>query len=142
MRFEGGCHCGAVRIVFETERPLSARTCECSYCTKQSARYVCDPCGETEVRSTVRLSRYRFGHEVSDFLSCPRCGGFVGAVTQGDDGIRSVLNLNLFGDPMLALSATSHNFDGEPADERIDRRKANWTPTMLDEPEPPLAPGV
>ena len=24
----------------------------------------------------------------------------------------------------------------------IDRRKANWTPTMLDEPEPPLAPGA
>jgi hypothetical protein len=142
MLFEGGCHCGAVRIAFETERPLSARVCECTYCTKQAARYVCDPSGQADVHSTVRLTRYRFGHEVSDFLTCPGCGSFSGAVTESHAGLRSALNLNLFDDPMPTLSALSHNFDGEPESERTARRNANWTPTLLDEPEPTPAPGA
>jgi hypothetical protein len=48
MRFHGGCHCGNIAVVFETELSPDAieiRACQCSFCRKHASRAVADPAG-------------------------------------------------------------------------------------------------
>lgn len=127
----GQCHCGALRLRFETERPLSPRACQCSFCRKQNARMVSDPEGSAELRLGSDANRYRFGTGTTDFISCSRCGTYVGAVAAIDGRTYATLNLNVFDDPHSELDVTSVSYDGETAESRAARRRRKWTPATL-----------
>src|SRR6185503_19654289 len=86
-RYDGSCHCGAVRVSFTTTRALDElplRECQCTFCRKHGARTTADPEGfaEIRVRDSGALVRYRFGLAVADYLVCARCGVYVAAVME------------------------------------------------------------
>ena len=132
----GSCHCGSVIFRFRTDSPLTVRECQCSFCRKHGSRNVSDRQGSVEIASAVRLTRYRFGLGITDFLICPICGCYLAAAMGEGEECRSTLNLNCFDDPHLELEAEPVVYDSEEAGDRLDRRRQRWTRTRIVEPEP------
>ena len=130
-RQTGQCHCGAIRLGFETIKPLAPRACQCSFCRKHGARTVSDPQGSAELTLGPETLRYRFGAKAADFLICGRCGVYVGALAEIDGRAHVTLNLNAFDDPLPDLVATPVSYDGEGAAAKADRRRSRWTPVRL-----------
>jgi hypothetical protein len=96
----GGCHCGNIRVEFETAvapGALSLRTWQCSFCRKHGARYASDPDGRLtiRIRDAAVVLRYRFALGVTDFLSCRTCGVYVAATTTGGPEDEWVLGRDL-----------------------------------------------
>ena len=131
MNFQGGCHCGAIRFAFETEKPLAPRACQCSFCRKHGARTVSDPAGSAMLTLGTETSRYRFGEGVSDSLLCGRCGVYIGAVAEIDGRVYATLNLNAFDDPRWEVEPAPVSYDGEGRATRIARRLERWTPAVV-----------
>lgn len=138
VRYEGGCHCGTIRITLETERVLgefTARRCTCSFCTKHGALYVSDPAGQLRVTApgSEWLGRYRFGFETADFVFCQRCHTYVAAIAQIGGDCYGVINANAM-DRVAEFAATAGSVDvsHENTAERTVRRRARWTPTVVD----------
>ncbi len=132
---ECSCHCGAVSVCFQTTEPLSSmhpRACQCDHCRMQGARYMSDPAGRIEIRAkdADAFIRYQFGMKTADFLSCKQCGVLIGSVCKADDGLRMVVNANLFLDAETGDSMATDS-SGETLDERNKRREAAWTPVEL-----------
>ena len=136
MLFSGRCHCGNFRFDFETafapiELPL--RACQCSFCRAHGAVTTSDPRGR--VRFTAAgpkaVQHYRFGLGITDMLICARCGCYVAAVMQADGRQYATLNANLL-DRRAELAATPVpvTYDAETAEQRIARRRKNWTPVV------------
>lgn len=74
-RFEGSCHCGAVR--FEVEANLEAGTmrCNCSICRKARFWFAFVPHDKFRLlQGEERLADYRFGPERIRHRFCTRCG--------------------------------------------------------------------
>ena len=128
MTHTGQCHCGAIRVAFETEQPLAPRACQCSFCRKHGARNVTDPDGSAVIILDGEPIRYRFGTGTTDFLICGRCGVYLGATAEIDGGTYVTLNLNAFDDPRLDLAAQPVSYGGEGAAAKVDRRRERWTP--------------
>jgi hypothetical protein len=126
-RHSGGCHCGALTVEFETDKPLAPRACQCSFCRERRARWVSDPGGSARLTIRPETVRYRFGTGTADFVICSRCGSCLAAVQQAGSGSIAVLNLNAFDDPHDELEGEPMDFDGETVGTRTDRRKAHWT---------------
>lgn len=131
MRHQGGCHCGAIRFAFETDKPLAPRACQCGFCRKHNARTVADSGGSAVLTLGPETVRYRFGSKTTDFLLCGRCGVYAGAAVELDGRCYVTLNLNAFDDPRLDLEAAPVSYDGEDADAKADRRRGRWTPARL-----------
>ena len=125
------CHCAAIRIEFETDKPLAPRACQCRVCRRQDARMVSDPDGSATLTLGPDTRRYRFGTGTTDFLFCGRCGIYVGAVAELDGRTFATLNLNAFDEPHLELAPDPVSYDGETAEEKADRRRRKWTPARL-----------
>jgi hypothetical protein len=135
----GSCHCGALTLAFETARPLSPRACQCTFCRKHSARTVSDPEGRATLRLAVPLdtATYNFASRQADYLICPRCGVYLGAIIAAEEGSFATLNLNAFDEPRLELAAEPVSYDGQSPAEKLERRKRLWTPaTMGEDAEP------
>ena len=125
MRYAGGCHCGAIRFSFESERPLAPRACLCSFCRKHGARTVSDPQGSAWIEWDLEPLRYRFASRAADYIICLRCGIYIGAVT--DEPI-ATLNLNTFQEPRLDLAPSPVSYEDEWPDQKAERRRSRWTP--------------
>ena len=130
MKHEGGCHCGAVRFAFESDKPLAPRACQCGFCRKHNARTVADPDGSAVLAFAATPIRYRFGLGVTDFLICGRCGCCIGAETEIGGCRYATLNLNAFDEPRLDLEAEPISYDGESPTMRAARRHERWTPRV------------
>jgi hypothetical protein len=129
--YEGGCHCGALRLTFVTARPVgdwAVRACGCSFCRAHNASHTSDPAGRLELRAEPGvLGRYSFGHGTADFLFCTRCSVYLGAVSRPPEPSLGVVNVNVLRVAGLpAAEATS--FDGEEGGDRLARRRRVWTP--------------
>lgn len=90
VELHGGCHCGALRLVYRTAlapADTAPRACDCSYCRMHGAAYVSDPAGALTIRVSDPqcLRSYRQGSEAALFRLCGRCGVLV-AVTYAQDG--------------------------------------------------------
>jgi hypothetical protein len=137
LRFTGGCHCGNLALMFETERrpgELTVRACGCSFCRRHGARTVSDPDGRIEfaVHDPSRLSRYSFGLGTAQFLVCRTCGVYVGAVMAHGGPAYATLNINALRTPeVFAEAAVPVSYDRESAAERRARRRARWTPATV-----------
>ena len=51
MILHGGCHCGALRVEFETRAPeeLPLRECQCTFCRRHGALNTVDANGRVRV---------------------------------------------------------------------------------------------
>ena len=131
MTWRGGCHCGALRVTFESARPaadLSLRECQCTFCRHHGARNTSDPAGRVQVvAEREALVRYRFGLRTADFLVCARCGVYIACVL--DDAFASVNTRALDGD--WDRPAAPMHFDAETVESRIARRRTTWTPAHI-----------
>jgi hypothetical protein len=133
----GGCHCRNLRLTLRLSRePADARlrACGCSFCRAHNTHTTSDPNGAVDIWaddwSLVEL--YRFGTGTAEFLSCKRCGVYIGAVGETASGTRAVINTNCLDDrAAFTAKANPTDHDGEATEDRLARRDANWTPTTL-----------
>ena len=133
----GRCHCGNITLAFESSLPvdrLPLRADGCSFCRAHGALSTSDPNGRVEiaVRDPERLIRYRFATRTAEFLICGRCGIYAAAVLASGDSSYAIVNVNaLDAAEKFTQEIRPMNYDGETESERIQRRRANWTPAVL-----------
>ena len=136
-RFDGACHCGSLRVAFETRSPqaLSLRACQCSFCRRHGARNVSDPSGRLAIEAEAgALNRYRFGRKGIDMLLCGRCGTYVAATCEIEGSLYATLNITGADIQGLVLGAADPvDYDKETDAARLARRRAKWTPATLTE---------
>lgn len=134
MIYVGSCHCGAINAEYETDAPVRLRQDGCGFCSSRGVKSASDPSGRLTLVSTLRLVRYRFGHQTADFLICPACGTYVAAQMDGPRGSVGVLNVVGLGIAELQDEpATLASLEGESVDDRIRRRVSRWTPMTVRE---------
>lgn len=136
-RIEGSCHCG--NITFTFYRPtgdgrIPVRVCGCTFCRKHGGRWTSHPRGGFAllIKDEQRVTTYQFGTRSADFHVCAICG-VVPVVTCVLDGERfGVLNVNAFdGIDAATLIETPADFESEGLEQRLARRRVNWTPEKL-----------
>jgi hypothetical protein len=131
----GACHCGRVTASFRSASDkVKARSCKCSFCRRHGSKNITDTDGFAEIVSDGPIHRYRFGLMSADYLLCPNCGTYVAAVLQSDGIERMSLNAaGLRMEPWADLPAEPVDYAGETLHERLDRRRARWTPGRVRE---------
>ncbi len=133
----GGCHCGNLKVVFETSldpRTLQLRACQCSFCLRHGAVSTADPAGQlyVDVREAELLHRYRFALKITDFLVCRSCGVYVAATMKADDRWLGVLNVNVLDDrKAFARQPEPTEFGTEKVQDREARRAKAWMPVVV-----------
>lgn len=141
MSYQGHCHCGALRVSFETRRPaadVQVRACQCSFCRRKDAKTISDPEGHLHVTAAPgAIRRYRFGKNTADFLLCRECGEYVAAVMREGEHWFGVVNVRgAWMEPFAEREADPVVFDDEAASDRVARRATKWTPTTIVEASP------
>jgi hypothetical protein len=133
-RISGSCHCGNIRFTFEwpgAGPTIPVRACGCGMCSKHGGVWTSHPQGRfaLTIAEEARVTCYRFGTKTADFHVCANCG-VVPIVTCVLDGRRyAVVNANAFDDvDRSQLSVAPADFEGETTQDRLARRKRNWTP--------------
>src|SRR5262245_48705362 len=130
----GGCHCGVIRVTFDSEIPAEAfgvRACQCSFCRKHAGHTISDPAGRVtiEVREETSLSRYQFALRTCEFFLCRHCGVYVAAVLTDGDRAWAVVNVHALDDrAAFTGSITPMEYGSEDVGARVSRRKEKWTP--------------
>lgn len=141
MRHEGGCHCGAIRIVYESRTPpeeAPLRACQCDFCRRHGSVAVSDPQGRMciDIRREDLARRYRFGSRTADYLVCGRCGVYVAAVVEEEGRAHAVIMVRVLDDgELFTQAAVPMDFGGETPEERTARRRRTWTPAMFERPD-------
>ncbi|MBT5433835.1 MAG: aldehyde-activating protein [Alphaproteobacteria bacterium] len=132
-RYQGGCHCGAIKVVFESAvepADLEIRACGCGFCTRHSTRTITDPAGRLVLHAAKDAAvTYRFAMGITDFILCGQCGCYIGALME-DGGERvGIVNSRMLDDrTIFDAPATSRDYSAEDEDGRRARRHATWTP--------------
>jgi hypothetical protein len=132
--YAGFCHCEAIGFVYRTEQDpsgWSVRACGCSFCRAHHALSTSDPAGCIEfiARNSDLLNRYRFGHGITDFLICRRCGVYIGALMETSQGRFGIININALRPIPSALPApTKMEYGSESKEHRVARREQRWSP--------------
>jgi hypothetical protein len=136
QEFQGGCHCGALGIIYRTEiDPMYWRLRHdgCSFCRRHGVVGASDPAGNLtiHIEDPSKVRRYRFAHRTADFLICGECGVFVAAITDTAQGKRAVINARVLDGVSLDWAAVVDvHFDDESPPQRADRRSLHWTPVV------------
>ena len=137
----GHCHCGAIRVELEPGKPvaeLPLRACQCGFCRRHGARTTSDPASRLHIEAAPgALERYRFGRRAVDALLCAECGCYVASVLEADGHL--LATLNVVGTDLAAFAGRvpeTADYDDETDEDRLARRKARWTPTVLVETSP------
>jgi hypothetical protein len=130
--FPGQCHCGNISVIFQSDKDTKdfvPRICECTFCTKHGARWISDPAGTVivTIKDDTRVSKYAFGHETAEFITCSRCGVTLLAVSEIEGNRHAVLNVNVLDDQgSFTGTESAFDYDAESELSRLDRRKKNW----------------
>lgn len=130
--WRGGCHCGALRIVFRTDLPAdrwALRSCTCDFCSRHAARTVTDPAGSLDVRAR-RLSRLDWKPGKGGRLICAHCGVYVAMALRFGKRWYATLNVNALDHPPAGKSRPV-DYSGESAAAARKRREARWTPAEI-----------
>ena len=137
MQHSGGCHCGALRIEFESAiapEAMEVRACQCSFCRKHASLAVSDPEGSVRLilQDPTVVQRYRFGLATADYLLCGRCGVYVSAVIEEAGRHYAIVITNtLEGAERFSQTPMAVTYDAEDEAARRARRRAKWTPTAI-----------
>lgn len=130
--FKGSCHCGNVSFELRTNKDESdfiPRACQCTLCRRHGASWIADPDGKAQVcyANAQDVSAYQFGTRTANFITCKKCGVLTVALCEIDGLTKAVLNIKSMLDHTFPLTPIMTNFDGETVEERLARRKRNWT---------------
>ncbi len=133
--FRGGCHCGNVTVEIETALgadDLPRRACQCTFCRRHGAITTSDPAGAVRIvlHDPARVSHYQFGLRTAEFLVCAVCGVYAAVVLHADGATWAVVNVNTL-EGTFGGAIQPMNYDGETAEQRVERRQARWTPATL-----------
>lgn len=137
MQHGGGCHCGALRIEFEsaiTPEEMEVRACQCSFCRKHGSHAVSDPAGSVRLilQEEVVVRRYRFGLATADYLLCGRCGVYVAAVLEEAGQHYAIVIVSALDDAArFSRLAVPVDYSKEDTAARRARRQARWTPADI-----------
>jgi hypothetical protein len=136
---QGSCHCGNIQVSLEwpTSDAFPARACRCTFCRKHNAAWTSNPSGyfSLVIVDDLQVTRYRFGSKTADFHVCQTCGVIPVVTCVIDDARYAVFNVNILeGLDRSELLETTANFEGEGIDDRLSRRKRNWTPEVATKP--------
>jgi hypothetical protein len=137
MKYTGGCHCGNLRIEFETEispAEIELRACQCTFCRKHNSRAVTDPAGHLAIHAEREnhLGRYAFGLRTAEYLTCRTCGVYVAAVTTGDSEPRGIAIVNcLDAHRQFMREPIAVDYSAESREDRVERRRRRWTPVTM-----------
>jgi len=140
MRITGSCHCGNIGFALDwrpepTEIP--ARACTCSFCIRHGGVWTACPTGSLRVtvRESDRVSAYEFETKTAQFHVCASCGVVPLATSLIDGRLYAVVNVNTFEDvDKSKIAEAAANFEGESGENRLARRRRNWTPEAIDDP--------
>lgn len=130
--WNGSCHCGAIGYAYSTPTPpadWAIRACQCRFCRAHHALSASEPDAELSFHADepAALQRYRFALGTADFLLCTRCGVYIGAVLQCDEGDFGIINTLTLTDAPEDLAAPAPiSYDGEDTGGRVSRRTERW----------------
>lgn len=137
MRHDGGCHCGALAISYESDvapETTEVRACLCSFCRRHASRAVSDPAGSltVTVKEPEVVQRYRFGLATADYYLCGRCGVYAAAVLEDAGKLYGIAIVNAL-DNAAAFSQAPRPADYSAEDDAARRRRrcARWTPARV-----------
>lgn len=75
MKYQGGCHCGAVTFEIEAEESIVCKDCNCSICSKVGFLHLIIPQSKFKLLSGAEnLTTYRFNTGVAKHTFCSTCG--------------------------------------------------------------------
>jgi hypothetical protein len=94
-------------------------------------RATADPAGRLEIKvaDVGKLSRYRMGHGITDFLVCRDCGVYIGATMEdpeNDQTLATCVVNTLELDPTRIADPVAAHYDEETAGSRLERRRERW----------------
>ncbi len=133
-QIHGSCHCGNVSFTFDWpggDGFIPVRACSCTFCQKHRGVWTSHPEGlvKLSVGDPARVQRYRFGTGTADFHICTECGVAPIVTSEIDDSEYAVVNVHCFDDVDRAdLEESATDFEGESTEDRLARRKRNWSP--------------
>jgi hypothetical protein len=140
----GHCHCGAIRVILEPNRPLeelALRACRCGFCRRHGAATTSDPRSFLHIEAAPgSVNHYRFGRRAADVILCEECGVYVASTLELPDGGR-LATLNVAGVQLRGFEgrmAEPVSYEDETDEQRLARRQARWTPTVLVEAQPSI----
>lgn len=133
--FGGGCHCGKVRVEFETAisaADFHPRACDCTFCIKHGAAYISDPEGRLsiDVQGPDVLGEYRQGSGSARFLLCRNCGVLVAVVFADVAGSYGAVNSRCIDGDVGFGPPQSVSPQQLSAGEKRGRWTALWTPRV------------
>ena len=74
-KYEGGCHCGAVRYEVDVDLAQPVISCNCSMCQRAGTLLAFTPADRFTLRSgDDALTEYRFNTHSINHVFCARCG--------------------------------------------------------------------
>jgi hypothetical protein len=103
MSYQGSCHCGAVTIDVDSDRPTEAISCNCSHCRRKGLLLTFVPRDKVTVGGEGSLGEYRFNKRVIAHRFCTTCGVQPFAEGPGPNGPGAMINLRCV--PDLDLDA-------------------------------------
>lgn len=75
MKYQGSCHCGAVKFEVEAEDHIEVIDCNCSICTKSGYLHLIVPGDDfTLLQGEDKLTNYSFNTGVAKHSFCSVCG--------------------------------------------------------------------
>jgi len=75
MRYQGSCHCGAIKFEVEAPEHLEASECNCSICSKSGYLHLIVPKSKlTLLQGGDHFAAYQFNTGVAKHTFCKRCG--------------------------------------------------------------------
>jgi hypothetical protein len=132
----GACHCANIQFALswpQGESEIPIRKCGCTFCQKHCGSWTSHRNSRLAITIADRaaISQYQFGTRTADFYLCKVCGVVPFVLSDIDDNLYAVVNINAFeGTTQLEFSSSSANFDGEDVGSRLERRKRNWIPDV------------
>jgi len=119
VKYEGGCHCQAVRFEIEAPEILEADYCNCSICAKSGFLHLILPSSKFKLLSGEdSLSTYTFNTGVARHTFCKVCGIKPFYTPRSNpDGID--VNVNCLDTKPASVDIT--NFDGKNWEQHAHR---------------------
>jgi len=75
MKYQGSCHCGAIRFQVEAPEDLEVEECNCSICTKSGYLHlIVSKSRYRLLRGEDHITTYTFNTGVAKHLFCRVCG--------------------------------------------------------------------
>lgn len=75
MKYQGSCHCGAIRFEIEAPETIEADLCNCSICSKSGFLHLILPLSQfTLLAGEEDITTYTFNSGVAKHTFCRHCG--------------------------------------------------------------------